>query len=68
MRVSCSSPLGPNSDKLIAKIKSLGLQAIVTPILVRAVYEGKDVELGNKIVALFERQTEHEIYVDPKSS
>jgi len=63
MRVSCSSPIGPQSEQLIEQIKALGLQPIVTPILVRAVYEGSNRELGEKIVELFRQETKPQITV-----
>ncbi len=67
MRVSCSAARSPYEDRLIERIKILGLTPIVTPILIRAVYEGADRVLGEKLIDLFEHEPEHDIYVDAKS-
>ncbi len=67
MRVSCSAARSPYEDQLIERIKILGLKPIVTPILVRAVYEGADRALGEKLIDLFEHEPEHDIYVDANS-
>ncbi len=64
MRISCSSAKSTMSDDLIASIEELGLQPIITPILVRVVYDGPNVNLGNRIVALFDKEKDKEIVVD----
>lgn len=70
MRVSCSSTLGEHDSArnvLTERIKMLGLQPVITPILIRAVYEGPDQKLGYKLVDLFEHERDHEIFIDPFS-
>lgn len=64
MRISCSSNKTTMSENLISSIKELGLNPIITPILVRVVYDGPNIDLGNKIVALFDMEKEKEIIVD----
>lgn len=64
MRISCSSAKSTMSDDLIDSIEKLGLKPIITPILVRVVYDGPNTNLGNKIVALFDQEKDKEIVVD----
>lgn len=61
MKVSCACPVDAMSHDLIEEIESLGLTPIVTPKVVRVVYEGDNVALGEAVVNLFERETDHEI-------
>lgn len=56
MRVSCSAPLSSCSKSLIEDIRALGKEPIVTGCVVRAVYEGPDVALGEAIVERFEKE------------
>lgn len=63
MRVSCACPLELASDSLVEEIKLLGLQPIVTNIVVRAVYEGPDKGIAEAVVELFSREAGHEITV-----
>lgn len=63
MRVSCSAPLDTCSQTLYKELEALGVQPIVTNILVRAVYEGDDRYIGEGIVELFSYERDHEITV-----
>lgn len=67
MRVSCSSPIDEHSQNLIQRIELLGLKPIVTPILVRAIYDGCDKQLGKKLIDLFKHEANYDIYIDPYS-
>lgn len=63
MRVSCACPANMATDTLIERIRLLGIQPIVTPQVVRAVYEGPDKKLGTSIVEMFSHEADHEINV-----
>lgn len=63
MRVSCACPVELASEGLVAEIEALGLQPIVTSLVVRAVYEGHDHKLGTAIVEMFSKEAGHEINV-----
>lgn len=64
VRVSCGVPIEKASPQLVSKIKELGVQPIITCIIVRAVYEGPDEALGRKIVELFQQEDTEDIYYD----
>lgn len=64
MRISCAAPIATCRQTLTRDIKILGLQPIVTPLVVRAVYEGDDVNLVNTLLTLFDREVDHEITMD----
>lgn len=64
VRVSCGVAIGKASPELVNKIEDLGLQPIVTCVIIRAVYEGPDEALGRKIVGLFKREDTNDIYYD----
>lgn len=68
MRVSCSVPVGMASSTLIPHIQSLGLEPIVTAEVIRAVYEGDDVNLGEGLIALFAHEGDHEITADYRNT
>lgn len=68
MKVSCSCPVDAASHDLIEEVESLGLTPVVTTSVVRVVYEGDNVALGESIVRLFEREIDHEITADYGSS
>lgn len=63
MQVSCACPRELASEGLVEEIKALGIEPIVTSLVVRAVYEGHDKGLGEAIVELFCREADHEINV-----
>lgn len=63
MRVSCSAPLDSCSYTLVTRLEALGVQPIVTNVLVRAVYEGDDRTVGENIVDIFSHEHDHEITV-----
>lgn len=64
MRVSCSCPVDAASHDLIEEIESLGLTPIVTTSVVRVVYEGDNVALGEAVVHLFNREVDHDIVAE----
>lgn len=64
VRVSCGVEIAKASEGLIDKIKAIGIKPIVTPIVVRAVYEGPDKALGQKIVELYQKENTTDIYYD----
>lgn len=61
MKLSCSVPADKASDGFIAKIGQCGITPIVTPKVIRVVYEGKDEKLCKKVIALYEGEESHEI-------
>lgn len=63
MRVSAACPAELATEGLVEEIQALGLQPIVTSIVVRAVYEGPDKGIGEAIVELFSKEANHEITV-----
>lgn len=63
MRVSCACPADLASSTLVERIKTLGLQPIVTSLVVRTVYEGKDKALGEAIVEIYSHEADHDITV-----
>ena len=63
MQVSCSVPRELASENLIQQIEDLGIQPIITSLVVRAVYEGEDRYIGESIVDIFSNEEKHEITV-----
>lgn len=69
MKVTCAVPRKLASEHLVDDLKAIGASPIVTPIVVRAYYEGTDIKLGQAIVDLFEKEEDHSIVViEPKPS
>lgn len=64
MRVSCEAPMSSCSKSLIEDIRALGKEPIVTGCVVRAVYEGPDIALGEAIVERFKEEPHHGIVAD----
>lgn len=64
MRVTCAVSRVNASPGLPNKIDALGIPPIITNTIIRAVYEGPDRKLGEAIIALFEQEKDHDIYVD----
>lgn len=63
MKLSCAAMLSPTSDTLLEKLEKLPVTPIITPSLIRVVYEGPDKTLGLTIIELFEEEPEHDINV-----
>lgn len=63
MRVSCGVPANLASDTLVHKLQILGIEPVVTPSVIRAVYEGPDRTLGEAIVELYAHEVDHDITV-----
>lgn len=63
MRVSCACPVETATPDLVDRIQNLGLQPIVTSIIIRAVYEGPDHALGKRVVELFSNEIGHTITI-----
>lgn len=61
MRVSCACPVQTASCYLFDGLRKLGVQPIITSQVVRAVYEGSEVQKGEAIVRLFEREIGNDI-------
>lgn len=68
MRVDCSSNRSTCTDGLLENIKALGLMPIVTPHVVRVVYDGPKNSLGESIIDLFEKEPDHDIVCDRPQS
>lgn len=65
MRVTAEIPRkSAGADKLIEDIRALGLNPIVTPYVVRTVYEGTSLQLGEAIINRFELEPDHGIVSD----
>ena len=64
MRVSCSVPVNLASSTLVDHIKILGVHPIITSEVIRAVYEGDDVSVGEALIDMFSHEADHEIVVD----
>lgn len=60
-RVSCSCPATSASLNLLPRLRSIGVQPIVTDFVIRAVYEGPRIELGRAIVDIFDDEKDSEI-------
>lgn len=68
MRVSCSVPRRLATSTLEDNIRIIGLEPIVTPEIIRAVYEGDNVGLGEALIDMFSHQADHEITVDYRTT
>lgn len=64
MRVSCGCPKDTATTGLEDWIRQVGLQPIVTNIIIRCVYEGDDRALGQAIVDKFSHEIDHDITVN----
>lgn len=64
MRVDCGCPAKTASSTLADRIRKLGLEPIVTPYVIRAVYEGDDRSIGEAIVEMFAHEADHDVTVD----
>lgn len=60
MRLSCGTPKATMSNDLLTKLALLGVEPIITNIVVRVVYEGDDLELGKQILAIFKAEIDHD--------
>lgn len=63
MRVSCACPAKMATDTLVDRLRTLGLQPIVTSEVIRVVYEGPNKSLGEAIVEMYAHEADHEITV-----
>lgn len=63
MRVSCACPTEMATDTLVGRLQTLGLQPIITPQVIRAVYEGSDKRIGEAIVEIYSHEADHDINV-----
>lgn len=63
MRVSCACPKNLASDTLVDRLRTLGLQPIITPQVIRAVYEGSDRRIGEAIVEIYSHEADHDVNV-----
>lgn len=63
MQVSCACPTKTATDTLEGWIRQVGLEPIITPYVIRCVYEGNNIALGDSIVERFEHEVDHEITV-----
>lgn len=63
MRVTCACPADMASSTLIDRLTAIGIKPIVTPQVIRAVYDGPDRELGEGIVEMYQHEANHEIEV-----
>lgn len=68
MRVSCSAPIQTATDTLVDHIKVLGLHPIVTSEVIRAVYEGDDVSIGEALIDMFSHECDHHITADYRNT
>lgn len=68
MRVSCSVPVDLATSTLTRHIQILGLTPVVTPEVIRAVYEGDDVGLGEALIDIFSHEANHEITADYRNT
>lgn len=64
VRVSCGVAVEKASPELVQKLKQLGIKPIITTCVIRAVYEGPDKTLGQKIVELYKGEATDDIYYD----
>lgn len=63
MRVSCACPTDMATDTLVERLRVLGIQPIITPQVIRAVYEGSDKSIGEAIVEMYAHEADHDINV-----
>lgn len=68
MRVSCSVPADLATSTLQAHIEVLGLTPIVTSQVIRVVYEGNDVSIGEALIDMFSHECDHEITADYRNT
>lgn len=61
VRISCSVPTDKASDGLLRRIRQLGIAPIVTPQVIRAVYQGPSRVVGETLMEIFELERDHEI-------
>lgn len=64
MRVSCEVPREHCTQQLIDDIRLLGIEPIITPSIMRVVYEGTSMQLGEAIVERFKTVPCHGIVAD----
>lgn len=64
IRVSCSVPAYKASPALVLRLRRLGITPIVTPRLIRGVYEGTSSIIADTLVQIFELEEDHEITLD----
>lgn len=63
MRVHCACPTRYATDTLLKRLSSLGIEPIVTPQVIQAVYEGTDKSIGETLVEMFLHEADHVITV-----
>lgn len=68
MRVSCSVPANMATSTLVPHIKTLGLEPIITSEVIRAVYEGNDVSIGEALIDMFSHEGDHHITADYRNT
>lgn len=68
MRVSCSVPVDMATSTLTQHIQALGLQPIVTSEVIRAVYEGDNVGLGEALIDMSSHEGDHYIVADYRNT
>lgn len=64
MRLTCEATRSSCSATLADDIRALGKEPIVTDTVVRAVYEGPDLVLGEAIIGRFKMEPHHGIVAD----
>lgn len=64
MRVSCAVDVDKASATLLQDLIGIGVQPIVTTCVIRAVYEGPEVRIGQRIVNRYELEHHPQITVD----
>lgn len=63
MRVSCACPAELATSTLVDNLRAMGITPIVTPQVIRAVYEGPSKDIGEAIVMMFAHEADHDINV-----
>lgn len=64
MRCTCATPRETCSPDLIENLTAIGVPPIVTPHVIRAVYDGPNRNTAQAIIDLFEKESCHDIVVD----
>lgn len=64
VRLTCGVAASKASPDLPEKIRRVGVEPIITSLVVRAVYEGEDVALATRVKAIFEQEDTTDIYFD----
>lgn len=64
VRVTCGVAKDKATASLIDELKKIGVKPIVTPYVIRAIYEGDSKALGQKIVELYSKEDTTDIYYD----